>query len=506
MFGEFRRTALLTPGFLLLVGALGAENPASTSQAHSRSLALQGRVSRPAFSPDGKLIATVGTEGAVKLWDVATAEPAGPPLELGHEVTTGAWHGDTRGQLLFSPDGRSLAWWFQDKVVVWDVVTRQVIGRPVGAGGRLLKGIAPRSVIGFSPDSEVLLLETRDGFVFWSIAKRGPTGPPLQGVELGIPSPLRDLQGGIRFSPDGRLAAVPIKDGVTLWDPAKGEATGSPLKVPDSLKGREVRLVFSPDGSFLAVVLWNKVILWDVAKGEVAGLLERSGGGTSKFFWGAESDVAFGPDGRILAWLSNDGHESDSGQILLWDLAKRRPVAPPLDTHRTAATVEFSPDSKIMASQGNDHTVMLWDPSSGRAIEDRLLIGGKKGFREGVGKPRFSANGEILVVGAGSFLELWDVVSRPPELLRRFDHLWRSRGVSPDGKTLALQQEDHLALWDLSSRQVLDKPVIVPGFDGDTIAFSPDGSTLASYKDAKVGTAIVLWDVATVVSRARGRE
>jgi len=497
---------LLAPGLSLLVGAAGAENPAPTSQAHRRSLALPGRVTPPAFSPDGRLIGTVGTDGAIRLWDVATAEPAGPPLELGHEVTTGIWHGDTRGQLLFSPDGKSLAWWFQDKTVVWDLATRQVIGRPGGAGSRLLKGIAARSVVGFSPDGQVLLLETRDGFVFWSITKRAPAGPPLQGVQGGTPFPMEDPPSGIRFSPDGRLAAVPTKDGITLWDVAKGEPTGPPLSAPDSLKEPAVRLAFSPNGSVLAVVVWNKVVLWDVAKGKVAGSLERGGGGASKFFWGAESHIAFSTDGRVLAWVTNHGHDSNSGEILVWDLVGQKPLFPPLDAHRTAATVEFSPDGKTMASQGRDRTVVLWETASGRAIEDPLLIGGKKRPNEFAGKPAFSANGEILMVGAGGFLELWDLVRRPPQLLRRFDHLGRIRRLSPDGHTLALQQDDLLALWDLSSRPALDEPVIVPGFDGDKIAFSPDGATLATYKDGKTGTSIVLWDVAAVLSRARDRE
>ncbi len=498
------------------VGGAGQAVPGK-AEPRGRTLALQGRASKPAFSPDGKLIATVGTDGMVTLWDVAAAEPAGPPLELGHEVTTGIWKGDRRGELSFSPDGRSLVWWFTDKVVIWDVATRQVIGRPAGAGGKALKGLPPRSVIGFSPDGQVLLLETRDGLVLWSVSKRGPAGLPI-----------KDVEGGRRFSPDGRILAVATENGVTLWDAAKGEPTGPPLKPPHSQK--DLGLAFSPDGGMLAAESSGEVILWDVAKREVAGLLNRSGGGISNFLFGAVSKVVFSPDGRVLVWLSNRGYPPPrAGEIFLWDLDKRKPIVPPVG-HPAAWTVALSPDGRMMASGGDDHSLILWDVWSGRALGEPLLIGGKKRHGGGVLTLAFSANGETLVATTSNppFLELWHVAHQPPQLVRRFDHLgridmvrghswqpptelgfsggWTGAVVSPEGKTLAFRPNGQLALWDLSSQEARDQPVIVPGFEGEKIAFSPDGTTLVTCRDAKERTVITLWDVAALMLSGRGRE
>jgi WD40 repeat protein len=78
--------------------------------------------------------------------------------------------------------------------------------------------------------------------------------------------------------------------------------------------------------------------------------------------------------------------------------------------------------------------------------------------------------------------------------------------VSPDGKTLVFRTNRRLALWDLASRDGKDQPAIVPNFEGETIAFNPDGATLATYQDAKAGSAITLWDVAALMASRHDRE
>jgi transcriptional regulator with XRE-family HTH domain/DNA-binding beta-propeller fold protein YncE len=229
-----------------------------------------------AFSPDGKLLATVGAHGTVRLWNPVTGQAVGAPLP----ADTGPVGGVL--QVAFSPDGKLLAAAGGDGTVrTWDPVTQQVVGViPAETGpesrvnavafstdGKLLAtangdgtvglwnpvtgqpsgGFSGRNGVAFSPDRKLLATTEVDGTVRrWDLATQQPAGPPLPADAGGIVR-------WVAFSPDGKLLAAAYGDGyVRLWNPVTGQAAGAPLQAYTGLVGGVDGVAFSPDGKLLA--------------------------------------------------------------------------------------------------------------------------------------------------------------------------------------------------------------------------------------------------------------
>jgi WD40 repeat protein len=107
-----------------------------------------------AFTPDGRTLATGGAEGKVLLWDTRTGSQLGPPL---------AGHASGVGGAAFSPDGRVLAT-VDGEAILWDVASHKQIGTALPA-----RSPAPHA-LAFLPGGSQLAAASPSGSVLvWDV-------------------------------------------------------------------------------------------------------------------------------------------------------------------------------------------------------------------------------------------------------------------------------------------------------------------------------------------------
>jgi len=397
----------------------------------------------------------------------------------------------------YSPDGSEVASGSGDgSVLVQNVAS----GRTVMA---LRAGHGAVAALAFDPAGGLLATGNADGTVtLWSLA--GHVAHQLSATAGGVD--------GVAFSPDGRLLAARGTTTLIVFDLSSGRVM-SRLNVG---KSSAPNVAFNPAGTLLATADGRDVLVWSPRTGARRLLAGHKA---------AINGVAFSPSGAVLASASDDR------TVIVWNLARGKPLIT-LRGHTDAVNaVAFSPDGTMLASGGQDHDVILWSARSGMRLatfhghpapvesvafspSSAQLASGADDGQVIIWKARdallehsaslpapavsvaYSPTGALAASANGDgTVTIWDVRTwRALHVLQASSTPAESVAFSPDGRTLAAGTGDQtVVLYDAQTGARLH---VLRGH-GDvvySVAFSPDGTTLAS---GSADTTAILWNART---------
>jgi WD40 repeat protein/tetratricopeptide (TPR) repeat protein len=358
------------------------------------------------FSPDGRTVAVATNSGVVLLWDPATP--------TAHDTLAG--HRDRVHRVIFSPDGLTLVSSGNDRTVkVWGMAARPNPDTLNTEQPWLTAAV-------LTADGKVLVTGSRDGTLRWWDRATGR-------VRSSAPAHDRDVVA--RLAPDGKtLATAGGGQLIKLWEAGTG-------KLLDTLKGEAEQhhaVAFAPDGLMLAAARSDGgVDLWDLHTRRCVTLRD---------ICRSTRAVAFSPDGNLLA---SAGADEKANYLTLWDLATRQPRDPLITRHNIIMSLDFSHDSKLLASAHYGGVVKVWD--SATSAEVAHLVG----HLDPVLAVAFSPIGKTLAsAGADGTVKLWDAATwRERFTLRGHTTEVSTLVFSADGSLLVTGGRDGTArVWD----------------------------------------------------------
>jgi WD40 repeat protein len=462
-----------------------------------------------AFTPDGVRVVSAGSDGTVRLWNVAT----------GKLVRTFRWggpsyHGDERVSrtltcLSLDPEGRTaIAGDLGGRIVLVDLAGERPL-RAVDTGGSSIFAVATgasgASALVGTQDGALSLWDTDTGRRLW--ARPSDSGPVSmlatdtrgrivvvsrsgRAIEIRettegslrttFPAHREAVTGTALFRDGSRFVSAGRDGKLRIWETATGKLL-NPTEDDGEAHELPVRaLAVSPDGTrFAAGGGGGRILLQTIPGGATTRTLSAHEGGVRA--------LVFSPDGESL--LSG----GDDGLVRLWRIPSGELVWSSRGHERAVRSVAFGPKGIRVASGGADGTARIWRASDG--LLERTL----RGHGVAVAAVAFADGGSRLVSGdRGGNLLIWDTASGAPRGEKYVTEVaflsFDSSGRLLLAPSVAFDHPDPgLHLWRLEAKSW--RTLKVPGerWTYRLAVLSADGSRVFE----AAGRTLRLWDVKT---------
>lgn len=373
------------------------------------------------WAPGGTLLTSMGLDGVIKLWDLASSSC----------VSSMRAHGLVGTLMTWSPDGAYIASGSSDRMVkIWNPEKEQCLLTLLGHEG-------PIKAIFWSQDTLHLVS------VSWSVEEGrfskfspltikvwdrivGQCVLTLEGDDSQIRTafPSYDGKSIVTVTCDGRIKA---------WKVFSSQWISTRNFYPrfDSLD------IWSHDGHSLIHSDWlsNTISILDPVSWESIATIETDKGIHITY-------LALSHNGKLLASASAEGF------IEVWDLTTRKCVSR-LEGHaESISLVVWLRDGRLV-SASSDRTIKTWDPST------RQCLSILKGHHSSVDYLLLSADETRLISASNrdSLIKIWDLDSSTAVK----DHTQPVKGVvwSNDAKCFASYSNTEIKIWDPSTAACL---------------------------------------------------
>lgn len=390
-----------------------------------------------AFSPNGQLLAIVGQDFRVRLWDIKSGK------QLRQVSGT---------QVVFSPDGNQLLTVNEDNSIrLWDATNAKEVRRFAGGDS----GRESINSVAFSNDGRQILAGGSSNHAkLWDVA----TGEKLLSLSGDMSQQNYDIQiRSVAFCPDGRRILTAGDEGIVrVWD----RANGAQLKRLKNTGHDITAAVFSSDGEQVITFGYHHISILDADSGDI--IQSRLNDAIS---------MAVSPDSRFVAWAGVPGVI----QVCNIGISKEVRRTPLL---RPTYSVDFSPDGRRIVSAG--FPLRVWDTRTGEEL------GAFEPIAYGVETAQYSADGRLIVGEGGRDSSVYVYDADSGKLLHQLPHAPYC-AITPDSrKILTLDTsgpERDIRLWDSSTGQELGQVKLQDPRRVIRIQFSHDGRQVLATGD-----------------------